>query len=32
MRAVPGLWWFELRNTLIVNKRQRRITESGTAS
>jgi hypothetical protein len=32
MRAVPGLWWFELRNILIVNKRQRRITESGTAS
>jgi len=24
---VPGLWWFELRNTLIVNERRQRIAE-----
>ena len=29
---VPGLWWFEVRNILIVNERRRRITESNTAS
>ena len=29
--VVPCLWWFEVRNILIVNER-RRITESGTAS
>jgi len=23
---VPGLWWFEVRNTLIVNERRKRIT------
>jgi predicted nucleic acid-binding protein len=30
--VVPGLWWFEVRNILIVNERRRRITESGTAA
>jgi|SRR5208283_652570 len=30
--VVPGLWWFEVRNILIVNERCRRITEAGTAS
>ena len=30
--VVPGLWWFEVRNILIVNERRRRITESDTAS
>jgi predicted nucleic acid-binding protein len=30
--VVPCLWWFEVRNILIVNERRRRITESGTAS
>jgi predicted nucleic acid-binding protein len=30
--VVPSLWWFEVRNILIVNERRRRITESGTAS
>ena len=29
---VPGLWWFEVRNILIVNERRGRITESDTAS
>jgi len=29
---VPSLWWFEVRNILIVNERRRRITESDTAS
>jgi predicted nucleic acid-binding protein len=29
---VPGLWWFEVRNILVVNERRRRITEAGTAS
>ena len=29
---VPGLWWFEVRNILIVNERRRRIAESDTAS
>lgn len=24
---VPSLWWFELRNTLVVNERRKRITE-----
>lgn len=27
---VPALWWFELRNALIVNERRGRITEAGT--
>jgi predicted nucleic acid-binding protein len=30
--VVPALWWFEVRNILIVNERRRRITESNTAS
>lgn len=30
--VVPCLWWFEVRNILIVNERRRRITESDTAS
>jgi predicted nucleic acid-binding protein len=30
--VVPGLWWFEVRNMLIVNERRKRIVESGTAS
>ncbi len=30
--VVPGLWWFEVRNILIVNEHRRRITESGTAA
>ena len=30
--VVPSLWWFEVRNILIVNERRRRITESNTAS
>jgi predicted nucleic acid-binding protein len=28
---VPSLWWFEVRNTLIVNERRKRLTESVTA-
>ncbi len=24
---VPGLWWFEVRNTLIINERRKRIAE-----
>jgi len=28
---VPSLWWFELRNALLVNERRGRITEAGTA-
>jgi predicted nucleic acid-binding protein len=30
--VVPSLWWFEVRNILIVNERRRRITESDAAS
>jgi len=30
--VVPGLWWFEVRNTLVVNERRRRIAESDTAA
>ena len=30
--VVPCLWWFEVRNTLVVNERRRRIAESGTAT
>ena len=30
--VVPSLWWFELRNILIVNERRRRITESATGA
>ncbi|MDB5478948.1 MAG: PilT protein [Caulobacteraceae bacterium] len=29
---VPGIWWFELRNVLIVNERRGRITEGDTAA
>ncbi len=28
----PSLWWFEVRNALVVNERRGRITEAGTAS
>jgi predicted nucleic acid-binding protein len=28
--VTPGLWWFEVRNILVVNERRKRITESGT--
>ena len=28
---VPGVWWFEVRNLLIVNERRGRITEAETA-
>jgi len=30
--VVPGLWWFEVRNILIVNERRRRITEPDTSA
>ncbi len=30
--VVPGIWWFEVRNTLIVNERRGRITEADTAA
>ena len=30
--VVPCLWWFELRNILVVNERRRRIAESDTAA
>src|ERR1017187_186028 len=30
--VVPSLWWFEVRNILVVNERRKRITESGTSS
>ena len=30
--VVPCLWWFEVRNILVVNERRRRVTESSTAS
>jgi len=29
---VPALWWFEIRNILIVNERRRRLTETDTAA
>ncbi len=29
---VPSLWWFEVRNALIVNERRGRLTESDTAT
>jgi predicted nucleic acid-binding protein len=29
---VPSLWWFEIRNTLIVNERRGRITEADTTA
>ncbi|HWK45521.1 MAG TPA: type II toxin-antitoxin system VapC family toxin [Stellaceae bacterium] len=28
----PSLWWFEVRNTLIVNERRARLTEADTAA
>jgi predicted nucleic acid-binding protein len=28
---VPALWWFEIRNILIVNERRKRVTERDTA-
>jgi predicted nucleic acid-binding protein len=28
----PGLWWFEVRNTLIVNERRGRIAEAGVSA
>jgi predicted nucleic acid-binding protein len=30
--VVPSLWWFEVRNILVVNERRKRITECGTNS
>jgi predicted nucleic acid-binding protein len=30
--VVPGLWWFEVRNILVVNERRRRIAESDSAA
>src|SRR5882724_10903442 len=30
--VVPSLWWFEIRNILVVNERRKRITESDTSS
>jgi predicted nucleic acid-binding protein len=29
---VPALWWFEVRNILVVSERRKRLTESDTAS
>ncbi len=29
---VPSLWWFEVRNILVVNERRKRITEAGTGN
>jgi predicted nucleic acid-binding protein len=29
--VVPALWWFELRNALVINERRRRITDERTA-
>ena len=29
---VPSLWWFEVRNTLIVNEQRGRVTETDTAA
>jgi predicted nucleic acid-binding protein len=29
---VPGLWWFEVRNTLIMSERRGRLTEADTAA
>jgi predicted nucleic acid-binding protein len=28
---VPGLWWFEIRNILVINERRGRLTEAATA-
>ena len=30
--VVPALWWFELRNALVVNERRGRLTETETAA
>jgi predicted nucleic acid-binding protein len=30
--VIPGLWWFEVRNILVVNERRGRISESDTAA
>ncbi len=30
--VVPSLWWFEVRNILVVNERRKRLTEPGTNS
>jgi predicted nucleic acid-binding protein len=30
--CVPALWWFEVRNMLVMNERRKRITERETAS
>jgi predicted nucleic acid-binding protein len=30
--CVPALWWFEIRNVLIVNERRKRLTASDTAA
>lgn len=30
--VVPSLWWFEVRNILVVNERRQRIAESGTSA
>lgn len=29
---VPSLWWFEIRNVLIMNERRRRVTEADTTT
>jgi predicted nucleic acid-binding protein len=29
---VPSLWWFEVRNILVVNERRKRLTEADTAN
>ena len=29
---VPGIWWFEVRNTLVVNERRGRLSEADTAA
>ncbi len=30
--SVPSIWWFEIRNVLLVNERRQRITEADTAT
>jgi PIN domain nuclease of toxin-antitoxin system len=30
--CVPSLWWFEVRNALLVNERRGRLTEADTAA
>jgi predicted nucleic acid-binding protein len=30
--VIPGMWWFEVRNILVVNERRGRISESDTAA